>query len=59
MTDRELIRRIQNGNRDALGSLIERYYDDVYRFCLYLTANETDACDISQEVFFRFIRHAD
>ena len=58
MTDRELIRRIQSGNREALGSLIERYYDDVYRFCLYLTANETDSCDISQEVFFRFIRHA-
>ena len=32
MTDRELIRRIQSGNREALGSLIERYYDDVYRF---------------------------
>ena len=50
MTDRELIRRIQNGDREALGSLIERYYDDVYRFCLYLTANEAD---------FRFIRRAD
>ena len=59
MTDRELIRRIQNGDREALGSLIERYYDDVYRFCLYLTANEADSCDISQEVFFRFIRRAD
>lgn len=59
MTDKELIRRVQKGNKDALNIIIERYYDDIYRFCLYLTGQENDSYDITQEVFLRFIKYMD
>lgn len=57
MTDKELIRRVQSGNKDALNAVIERYYDDIYRFCLYLTGQENDSYDNTQEVFFKFIKY--
>lgn len=59
MTDKELIREVHEGNRDALNGIIEKYYDEIYRFCFYLTGQETESYDITQEVFLRFIRYAD
>lgn len=57
MTDKELIQKVHNGSREALNTIIEHYYDDIYRFCLYLTGQETDSYDITQEVFLRFIKY--
>ncbi len=57
VTDKELIEEVYRGNKEALGSIISRYYDDIYRFCLYLTGQETDSYDITQEVFLRFIKY--
>lgn len=57
VTDKELIEKVHRGNKEALGSIISRYYDDIYRFCLYLTGQETDSYDITQEVFLRFIKY--
>ena len=59
MTDKELIRKVHNGNKEALNIIVGRYYDDIYRFCLYLTGQETDSYDITQEVFLRFIKYVD
>ena len=59
MTDKELIRKVHAGNKDALNTIIDKYYDDIYRFCVYLTLNELDSYDISQEVFLRFIKYID
>ncbi|MCH5254004.1 MAG: helix-turn-helix domain-containing protein, partial [Lachnospiraceae bacterium] len=59
MTDKELIRKVHNGNKDALGIIINRYYDEIYRFCLFLTGAEIDSYDITQEVFLKFIRYVD
>lgn len=59
MTDQELIRKVHKGNKDALNIIVNKYYDEIYRFCLYLTGHETDSYDITQEVFLRFIRYAD
>ena len=59
MTDKELIRKVHNGNKEALNTIIGKYYDDIYRFCLYLTGQETDSYDITQEVFLRFIKYID
>lgn len=39
--------------------IVRKYYDEIYRFCLYLTGQETDSYDIAQEVFLKFIRHVD
>lgn len=59
MTDKELIRKVHSGNKEALNTIVSRYYDDIYRFCLYLTGQETDSYDITQEVFLRFIKYVD
>lgn len=57
MTDKELIRKAQEGNKDALNQIVEKYYDDIFRFCLYLTGNETDSYDIAQTTFLKFIKY--
>ena len=59
MTDKELIRKVHNGNKEALSIIINKYYDEIYRFCFYLTGYETDSYDITQEVFLKFIRYVD
>ena len=58
MTDRELIRKFHAGSEEALSLIIEKYYDDIYRFCRYLTGNQEDSYDLSQEVFLRFIQYS-
>lgn len=59
MTDKELIQKVHNGNKEALNLIIEKYYDEIYRFCVYLTGHENDSYDITQEVFLKFIRYVD
>lgn len=59
MTDKELIRKVHNGSKEALNMIADRYYDEIYRFCLYLTGQKTDSYDITQEVFLRFIKYVD
>ncbi len=59
MTDKELIRKVHNGDREALNTIIQKYYDEIYRFCVYLTGNDTDSYDITQEVFLKFIQYVD
>ncbi len=59
MTDKELIRKVHDGNKEALNDIINKYYDEIYRFCLYLTGQEADSYDITQDVFLRFIKYVD
>ena len=51
MTDKELVQKVHNGNQEALGDIIERYYEDIFRFCLYMVREEEEAYDITQETF--------
>lgn len=59
MNDKELIRKVHDGNKEALNDIINKYYDEIYRFCLYLTGQEADSYDITQDVFLRFIKYVD
>lgn len=59
MTDKELIQKVHNGDKESLNAIVRKYYDEIYRFCLYLTGQETDSYDIAQEVFLKFIRYVD
>lgn len=43
MKDSELIQKVHSGNKEAVGIIIERYYADIYRFCLYMVQTEEDA----------------
>ena len=57
MKESELIRKLHNGDKEAAGLIIERYYADIYRFCLYMVQSEEDAYDITQESFLKFIKY--
>ena len=57
MKDKELIYKIQHGNKELLEILIEKYYDDIYRFCYYKTGNSSLSYDLTQETFLKLIKY--
>lgn len=59
MEDREMIRRIQYGQKEYLNQIAEKYYNDIYYFCCYQTGSREDAYDLAQDTFLRFIRYVD
>lgn len=59
MEDREMIRRIQNGQKEYLNQIAEKYYNDIYYFCCYQTGSLEDAYDLAQDTFLQFIRYVD
>ena len=57
MKDSELIQKVHSRNKEAVGVIVEQYYEDIYRFCLYMVQKEDDAYDITQETFLRFMKY--
>ena len=51
-----LIRRCQRGDKLAIGALIRRYQNYVYRLCYLVMRTEQDAEDMTQETFIRACR---
>ena len=51
MTDAELVRRAQAGDRDAFGSLVERHAPMVRRLTRTVLGNVEDAEDAAQDTF--------
>ena len=58
-TDAALVMDIKAGNKNALGTLVERHKRLAFRLALGLVGNKDDAYDISQEAFLRVYRSAD
>ncbi len=56
-TDAEIVRRIANGNVEALGTLYDRHARALLGFARRLTSNE-DAEDVVQNVFLRVVASA-
>ncbi|MBR1929882.1 MAG: RNA polymerase sigma factor [Lachnospiraceae bacterium] len=59
MDDRTLIARIQRGQTEALNEVANKYYDDIYRFCYFLTGYREESYDLAQETFLKFIKYVD
>ena len=59
MEDRELMRRIQHGQKEYLNDIAKKYYDDIFYFCCYQAGSREDAYDLAQETFVRFIRYVE
>lgn len=59
LEDKELIRRIHNGQTEYLNEIAGKYYDDIYYFCCYQTGSREDAYDLAQDTFLRFIKYVD
>jgi RNA polymerase sigma factor (sigma-70 family) len=53
--DLELVRRIQNGDREALESLVVRHQDWVYNIVLRMVYHPQDAEDATQEVLIKLL----
>ncbi len=54
--DCRILRGLRAGIEDAYKELIERYEQPIYGMAYRLLGNETDACDVVQEVFLKIFR---
>ncbi|HHY17373.1 MAG TPA: sigma-70 family RNA polymerase sigma factor, partial [Firmicutes bacterium] len=54
--DTDIIKKVQNGDNDAFGDLVEKYHRNVYNLAYRLTGDREDAMDITQEAFLRVFR---
>ena len=57
MSDRKLLKKVRDGDKEALSDIIKQYYADIFRFCLYMIQNEEDSYDITQETFLKFMKY--
>lgn len=57
LEDKELIYKIQHGEKELLEVLIQNYYDDIYRLCYYKTGNASISYDLTQETFLKLIKY--
>ena len=53
MTDSEIIKQIQQGDRNQYRVLVERYQSMVFRTCMGFLHNKDNADDLTQEVFIQ------
>ncbi len=56
-SDSALVARVLSGNRDAFGTLVERYQDQMLAYVKYMGFGEPEACDVVQDAFVRAFRH--
>lgn len=54
--ERVLVERAARGDLGAVGRLYDVYVGPLYRFCLARVGNETDAEDLTEEIFLRVMR---
>jgi RNA polymerase sigma-70 factor (ECF subfamily) len=54
--DSRILRGLRSGIETAYEELIERYEQPVYNVVYRLLGNQTDACDVVQEVFLKIFR---
>ncbi len=54
--ERALVERAQAGDQQAVGELYDAHVGPLYRFCLARVGNETDAEDLTEEIFLKVMR---
>lgn len=54
--ERLLVERAARGDQQAVGLLYDAYVVPLYRFCLARVGNETDAEDLTEEIFIKVMR---
>lgn len=59
ITDKEIIARIQAGDKSACAECIEKHGPSIYRLALRLMQNEADAEDVVQETFLNAFKAID
>jgi RNA polymerase sigma-70 factor (ECF subfamily) len=56
LSDDELVRAAQGGDRNALDQLLRRHYDRIYSVCRRVTGSTSDADDACQEALIKISR---
>ncbi len=59
MDERQWVHAIKKGDKQYLQDIVEKYYDDIFRFCTFQAGSREDAYDLTQETFLRFIRYVE
>ncbi len=54
--ERAFVERAARGDQRAVGALYDQYASPLYRFCLARVGNETDAEDLTEEIFLKVMR---
>ncbi len=57
MHENKLIKRIEQGDASAVDELIEMFYPEILRYCLWHAPNRSLAEDAAQETFLKVIRY--
>ena len=57
--DNELIQRMEQGDINAVDELIEMFYSEILRYCLWHAPNRSLAEDATQETFLKVIHYFD
>lgn len=57
MIEEYLLRRAQDGDKEALDRLIRKYYDQIYAYCYHKTNDRGAAEDICQDTFVSMLEH--
>ncbi len=55
----ELVKRMEQGDREAADALIKMFYPDILRYCLWHAPDRSLAEDAVQETFLKAIRYFD
>lgn len=56
-TEEDLVRRAQKRDPEAFGQLYEEHFDRVYRYVVLRVGNQTDAEDITQQIFLKALEN--
>ena len=57
--ERDAVQRAARGDQSAVGQLYDAYVEPLFRFCVARVGNETDAEDLTEEIFLKVIRSID
>lgn len=59
MQEREIIRKLKNGETSKVEYVVSTYYNEIYTYLCRKMGNEIDAQDVTQEVFAKFFANID
>ena len=57
LSDEALMSQVAKGNLEVLGHLFQRYHQKIYNYCLLMIRDEEISKDITQDVFFKILKH--
>ncbi len=59
MNDVILILQMKQGDEQAFDKFVRKYYGDILSYCKYHCLDQTEAEDLTQETFLRFMNNQD